>query len=327
MGCLSFVLLSCLLLFSCREPGGDASGNAFTVTGYNVQNLFDAADDGTEYEEYTSAGGWTDQMYEGRLEKLASVLRDMEESDVFVLEEVEGRKVVGDLARKYMAREGYLYWEAVKNSGDATGIGILSRERPSLVRAHRVPGGRPVLEADFRGGEIVVLGVHAKSRIGEGTEEKRIECVRMLESLREDHPASLVIAIGDFNEDPEAGRGAEEQTAFIEPENGNAGLWAQKGTLLVTGDRGKAAGSVWYCPWLDETEARETEGSCFFSGAWHRYDNALAAPGSGWDAASFGVHASGGLLGSDGRPLSWERKLLSGWSDHLPVTLSLRKSR
>ncbi len=54
-----FLCLTCTVL----EP----SGESFTLLFYNVENLFDAVVDGTEYVEFTPAEGWTTKKAEDRL--------------------------------------------------------------------------------------------------------------------------------------------------------------------------------------------------------------------------------------------------------------------
>jgi len=49
------------------------------IATYNVENLFDMNNDGTEYEEYIPNGswGWNDTMYRTKLRNTATVIKDI----------------------------------------------------------------------------------------------------------------------------------------------------------------------------------------------------------------------------------------------------------
>lgn len=322
-----FFLLGFLALLCCCRQADDGRGDELTITTYNVENLCDGAVQGGEYAEYLPSGGWTDEAYRARLARIRDVLKELD-SAVYLLEEVEHPGVVEDLAEGALRKAGYRWVAQVKNEGEATGVALLSRIRPDWVRGHRVEGCRPLLEASFFGGSLFVIALHAKSRIGgEDTERRRIDLVRLAKEVAAGHEGALVVLAGDFNEEPDAWRASDRQTAFVGLGTGPSALWSRDGSLVVSGMREEQGRGVWYNPWLDPAE-REGRGSCAYDGAWKRYDQILASSeafdGREWEYAGFRVAYLPSLLAASGFPLSWDRKAQSGVSDHLPVTMVLR---
>ena len=70
---LGAVAAAVLLLITCT-----GLARTITVVSYNVQNLFDATDDGGEYREFTRAGGWTSDLYTTKLRAIGSALHAAE---------------------------------------------------------------------------------------------------------------------------------------------------------------------------------------------------------------------------------------------------------
>lgn len=319
-----WIILLILLLSGCSlSPQGER--DTLSVASYNVQNLFDTEVSGTEYPEYTASGGWSGEAYRIRVERVERVLRFLD-SDICILQEVESEKVVRDLVSGRLCRNGWRWWAQVKEPGMAAGIGVISRIEPSAVRVHRVSGSRPVLELDF--GSLVVLGVHACSKRS-GGDELRVEAARVIRAVAAEHPDSLVVAIGDFNENPTEGRTARKQTMTVEPGFSMSACWILDGSVPVTGERSLLGRQMWYDPFLDPERRARWSGTCCWNSRWYRYDRALLTGGafdlSGWDFSSFEVSPAGFLLDGGGMPLAWDRRLLSGYSDHLPVVLTLKR--
>ena len=75
------LLLTCCSALACT----------IAVVSYNVQNLFDATDDGGESREFTRAGGWTSDLYMAKLRAIGSALRAAERggADLVAMQEVE----------------------------------------------------------------------------------------------------------------------------------------------------------------------------------------------------------------------------------------------
>ncbi|MBI3018029.1 MAG: hypothetical protein HYY62_08610, partial [Deltaproteobacteria bacterium] len=106
-----------------------------SIMAYNVENLFDATDDGVNQEDpaylplevkkswtvnkcLSRVGfyrtlcdtlDWTQEKYEAKLQKIAKVLLDYNSggADVISFEELENRRVITDLWTKYLKSRGY----------------------------------------------------------------------------------------------------------------------------------------------------------------------------------------------------------------------------
>jgi len=70
-------------------------GTEVKIATYNVENLFDMNDDGTEYEQYipNTSWGWTEEMHRIKLRNTAQVIKDMG-ADVIGLQEIESETVL-----------------------------------------------------------------------------------------------------------------------------------------------------------------------------------------------------------------------------------------
>lgn len=323
------MMIFSVFLISCAAD--TPSPAVFSIVSYNVQNLMDAVADGTEYDEYKPENGWTDTAYKARLRRLSEVLRtpDIRDADVLVFQEIEHAGVMEDLMRRHLSRYGWIYYAVVKDPTSPIGIGIASRVRPDSVFAHHGVSGRPVLEAVYSvGGERIVLyGVHGKSQKGENTEAARIDMVKTVASAATEWPDALVLVCGDFNEDPDCCLETRNQTALVLLDLPDTSLFVERGSLPVTGERRRVSGPIWYCPYLDGDLQCYGQGSYVYRSEWHQYDQFLGQASlfdkKGWEFLDFSVISQPECLNADGTPQAWDRNLLSGYSDHLPVRCRL----
>lgn len=216
------------------------------VLTWNLQNLFDAVDDGSEYSEF-SAASWTWEAYRDRLATFAGLLAALPAAavpggawpDVMVFQEVEHGRVldalVAALQEKIPGSFPYV-WHGVcpKTPDSPVTLGVLARQPPVLQRAHRlwVDGAtsRMVWELQFElpglgetgaGGRLVVFANHWKSKSGGEAESEALrraaaELVRQ-RSLRlqtEGRPTLLVCA-GDLNTQGLPGEAGGEAQALV----------------------------------------------------------------------------------------------------------------
>ena len=229
------VMCAALLLVFAACTGCNISGPAGSIPGiadsiaimtWNVHNLFDGVEDGTEYVEFLPSEGWTDEKYRGRLNVFAGVIGQMEQKpDIIALQEVESALVIADLAAA-LANQGHRYgWTYFSRiPGMATGLGLLSRFPLEEVRSHSIyadgdSAPRPMLEvrlnrpnppaegdAPDEGGPLVLFVCHWKSKVGgeDATESTRRASARIiLRRIRElmaDEPDTPFIIMGDLNE-------------------------------------------------------------------------------------------------------------------------------
>jgi endonuclease/exonuclease/phosphatase family metal-dependent hydrolase len=199
-----------LFLWGCSavKPGIDAE--QLTIASWNVQNLFDGIDHGSEYNEFKSSAGWNSEKYQARLNGITKAFKDGAlNPDILALIEVENAGVVQDLAgSSYMDYP----WTFFAGDGSA-GLGVLSRLPLIETRAHssHSPEGsvpRPVVEvwADTGSGPLVLLVCHWKSKRGGGKNTEALRragaalVLRRLTEIAGENPGIPVIICGDLNE-------------------------------------------------------------------------------------------------------------------------------
>jgi len=355
--------LACLLSLSASRcsPIGSGGGKTLSILAYNAHNLFDARDDGAEYDEFSVARGrWDEARYRARLaavgEVVAVALPDGAWPDILCLEEIEGRRVLEDLAAGPLKAASYRYLGIAPAEGSPINNGILSRLPIASLKAHALapdpadPGpGRNLLEARIAAGgrELSLFVLHWKSKIGgpEATEERRREAAGLLASrvaaILEADPRAEIVACGDFNENPDEyrRRGRRYPTALMPadeaepadgPEDGPAGGPAGEAapSRLLLADEPSGAGlsgsgePVLYSPW-----SADAGYSYSYKGERERLDGFLLASGlfdgEGLAFRGFCAVDAPFLLDPEGEPIAWSAASPKGYSDHLPVLLIL----
>jgi mRNA deadenylase 3'-5' endonuclease subunit Ccr4 len=112
---LSIFLLFCQIILA----------KTLTIASYNVENLFDLNDDGTEYDVYKPPV-WNLTSYKTKLKNIAFVISKIN-ADIISLQEVESKIVMEDL-RKELSRAKpkvkYPYFAFEKNKSQAIGVGL-----------------------------------------------------------------------------------------------------------------------------------------------------------------------------------------------------------
>ena len=309
------VVLLLFLLSSCNAQSAAETGKSLCVATWNVQNLFDAVYDGNEYEEYTPSSGWTRSAYESRLTGLRRVLNELPPSGgyILVLNEIEGPNVVEDLIKSHdMIKIGLCYYACTEEDWSPIQIAVASSIPITSAHVHAVGEElRPVLEVCFDTdcGRVFVLACHFKSNVGgvDETEGSRLKAAsvvaRIARNLEAENPGSLVLVCGDLNEECAVGKALSEAGPL---------------PCSASFERGQ-----WYDFWRDPEEVCWPGGSYWYDGSWRGYDHILIplAGGDfcGWDYSGCGVVFSNSQRTADGKPFSWDRRLLKGISDHLPV--------
>ena len=337
------LLLIGLLLGACGN-----SGRTVTVVSYNVQNLYDATDDGGEYREYTAAGGWNEALYTAKLRALGSALRSAVPAgaDLVALQEVEHAGAARRLVNLELSRQGYRHLVWLPDPRSATGPVVLSKLPVRRVGALWVEGSpeqplRPILEVEVALGEAVdapslfLFNNHWKSRHGGAAETERYRrraAALLVARLREIHaadPAADVIVAGDLNVSvDEYERRQRRYVTAVMPAAAARGT----GMLAVTGAVPlPEVPPALFSPWFAYRDAGRLPGGSYrYQGTWETIDHLLLGPGL-FDGA--GVSYAGserfavisdGLLDAAGSP----RRFLhgpppGGYSDHLPLRLEL----
>lgn len=208
----------------------------FYLAGWNVENLFDTEDDLAveKDEEFTPTGikQWTSEKLEIRLNKLASIIRKMNDGrgpDVLGVCEIENRKIVEMLVAK-LSPLGRKYEIVHRDSTSDRGVDcaiIYDANAFQLVdsKFHFVDAEktRDVVEAHLRSGknDLYVFMNHWPSR---GNDEWQ-RCLaahvlrkRLDEILAKDPHADFVL-LGDFNDEATNASLAKFLKAAPAPEN------------------------------------------------------------------------------------------------------------
>ncbi|OGQ18295.1 MAG: hypothetical protein A3B70_05990 [Deltaproteobacteria bacterium RIFCSPHIGHO2_02_FULL_40_11] len=215
-----------------------AKDTTVSIMSYNVENLFDATDDGAKqmdpaylplsikkkwktdqcatkvgfYHEMCVKLDWTPQKYEDKLKKIAQVLLDYENggADIIVLQELENRRVLTDLWQKHLMWKGYkkpIHFESPSSRG--IDVGMMSRfslaETPKVHGVSLGEGERPtrdVIEATFQVRKNFKLRVTANHWPSQANStQMRLRAASVVKNLARQAIRDRVpfIATGDFN--------------------------------------------------------------------------------------------------------------------------------
>ncbi len=326
-----------------------ACSSDITVLCWNVENLFDDVDDGTEFPEYDPGRGrWDTESFRLRVDTVAEVIRKAAPGgpDVLVLQEVENENALRALVGEALKDLGYVWIAIVAKPGLPANVAVASRS--PIARVHTIGISaygdnevRDLLEVEIEqdGRRLHVFNNHWKAKSGgaKETEAWRIEAARKLgRRLREIlvvDPSADILAAGDFNESVDewrlAGRGY--QVALV-PASDDLPTDFLGSSILLSNDPARAGmcdgALALYEPWYEVAESER--GSYHYRDQWQTVDHVLLSPGVFDDQGyryrrgSFRVVRLPFLLNSDGTPKRWTR--LSGqrgYSDHLPLLVTL----
>lgn len=346
-------VFAALAVCGCSGPVSSETESVSVVT-WNVQNLFDAVDDGGEYKEFRRSSGWNQELYEARLTRLCGAIRELD-ADIFVMEEIENRGVLYDISNRladgsWNSRKNWNFAAFAKTPGAAAGCAVLSRFPLSDISAHSLdirsearsqPSMRPILQASVTVGKktLVLLVNHWKSKSGgqEQTEKWRDWQESVLAGLFAELTESrqtAVLACGDFNRDISDFCGASDRAA----EDGFGGAFGSDSDCAAENDsacgqppcaanvrlrraavtgKGAEAYAEVYSPWPDFCGIPAKTGSYFYDGEWERIDHFFCA--GALELTDFAPDVSGEWAGTGGVPARYKSYTGMGWSDHLPL--------
>jgi len=331
----------------CVLQGVDADGEKeITIMSWNVENLFDGNDDGTEYREFDPGGGdWDTARYHTRLSAVGRVITEFMDPvpDIICLQEIEHEGVVEDLLKWNLKQYGFKYSAVTDDPGSAIQMGIVSRFPITRVKVHNaiLAGNlgyhlRPVLEVEILLGDesVIVLNNHWKSRIGgpNATETARIASAQIVKRIAArnfiENPGTLIICAGDLNENAnEYKRTGELYATALMPYSDHEEESSL--SLRVTGlpDSTSDELGVLYNPWLDYEGVFAAEGSYFFRNEWCTLDHIMVSEAAfdeeRLEFLSFTPFVHPWMLKASGEPVSWDVRSGEGYSDHLPLLLTL----
>ncbi|XPV69749.1 MAG: endonuclease/exonuclease/phosphatase family protein [Halarcobacter sp.] len=174
----------------------------FTVSSYNVENLFDLNYDGTEYSEYipNTKALWNQRTFNKKFNNLVKVLKDLD-SDIFALQEIENEHLIKLLKKKLPQ---YKYYSFYKYKNGSVGLAILSKIKIKSSKKIDVKFTnklfRPIQEVTFSldNGEFKIFNNHWPSK--RSSESYRIKYAKYLFDRVNKLPKDLdYILVGDFN--------------------------------------------------------------------------------------------------------------------------------
>ncbi len=309
---------------------------SFKVASYNVENLFDARYDGTEYEEYIPGKhNWNRRMVEIKLNHIAEVICDLD-ADILALQEIENSHIFHRLKER-LKEVGCGYRYAAITSKKSAPIQVALLSRYAIVKERQIevsdaPRVRRILEVtvDVEGHHLILFVNHWKSKSYKGYESKRIAYAKRLQArIARLHPSQEYIVLGDFNSDYNAYLTLEDK---INDTNGktafNDVLQTKIGAKLVDEQMIQhARGGVHFSLW-HELDV-EDRWSHKFYGKYNSIDHIVLPrvmfDGRGIDYVnnSFGVFKREYLFTKRGYINRWRYKKgkhrAKGYSDHLPV--------
>ncbi|MCL2762063.1 MAG: endonuclease/exonuclease/phosphatase family protein [Treponema sp.] len=345
------------------ERNPSVKDNALVIMTWNVHNLFDGVEDGTEYDEYRESAGWTIEKYRGRLNVIAKAISEMERRpDIIGLQEIESAHVVIDLAA-VLSAHGYRWTHFSKIPDMALGVGLLSRFPLSETKSHSVYvngdiAPRPMLEAhiDAEDVSLALFVCHWKSKLGgdDATESVRRASARIIlrriRELMETDPHLPVIIMGDLNENhdefyrrsgaiisallPDDPRAAEFTGLYgldgNNPETAVLIRELQKDFIILSKNKPPSARYfpdgvlTLYSPWSNELE----DGSYYYRNNWETIDHFLLSTQlfekTGWYFDTCKVVNIPPFANERGFPVGYNPRTGSGLSDHLPLLLFLK---
>jgi endonuclease/exonuclease/phosphatase family metal-dependent hydrolase len=313
---------------------------------YNVQNLFDAADDGAEYAEYRSENGWDEKAYRNRLARVERAVRAAASGhrlECIVLQEVESIEVAETLCRDYLRR-----WRPVGAPGSepaqgavptdlesppaagATQVVILARREPEAVHTHcaavvacagsggwpgDAAGTSPAAESAVR--TVWRSRVMVEAVIPTSAGKVAVIGCHWKSQLGDPASSAYYRELEESLARSVAAANREVMTTLIigdlnEPAGGAAGDSPHQGTPPAAGPPANGG----------------PPGTYHYRGAWELIDRAILVPGPADDlAVSTVIVAPDFLRAADGTPFRYDPRRGRGYSDHLPLVATLSRSR
>lgn len=170
------------------------SAKEITIATYNVENLFDAKNDGTEYRDFKlSKHGWNAEKSRQKLKNIARVIKYIN-ADIIALQEVENYEIAKELAKK----TGYDFQAFSKPKKSPVGIVLLSKFKITNKKEHTFSHikTRNILETSVNldNKNLTLFITHFPT--AKRPKKERLAVLRKLKSIL---PGSDFVILGDFN--------------------------------------------------------------------------------------------------------------------------------
>ncbi len=323
-----FLLIALTALqFSCKsfsQKKGTTDSHEASIAFYNVENLFDTINDPLINDEEFLPDGrneWNSQRYNEKIDHINKVFDLFQNPLLIGLAEIENAQVVRDVMKASSHAEtfGLVHFQ----STDARGIDValiydssrLELKNSGFIRFDltdengEIDHTRDILWAEFKTGKETLFAMvnHWPSRRGgqEASDSKRVLAAqnarKFIDSLLNEHDDAQIVFMGDLND---------------YPENNAPKLIAEKLVPMITKSSGQYAGSYNY------------------RGEWDVLDHILVSEGFLAEKKMFVEKDSGKILSPEFIMETYKgdivpfrayagSKYLGGYSDHLPVCISV----
>ena len=355
-----FIVLFLFLISCQKKPSSTDIIQSFkgtipdtlSVMEYNVENLFDMVDNGTEYPEYKpGAFNWTLSTYQAKLDNIASAIAALH-PDIGVLVEIENenalKALLAVLKEKHCAYPYYALGDTPNHT--ATMPVVFSRFPLFNTRGYGVlvKGGaeasRNLLETSVYliTDTLALFACHWPSK--KEPESSRLVAAEVLKNrLLQLSPACRYLIAGDFNENYD--ESASFHTLGSDDTRGKTGVNHVLGTLrsangcfsayVTKKNISRGPRPRHFDPWLDIDEDKRM--SEMFRHQKNTPDHFLVPPTLldtsklSYADRSFRVFTWDGRLLFNGEPYRWRMRFENkekyhrgeGYSDHLPILLKL----
>ncbi|MGH1599913.1 endonuclease/exonuclease/phosphatase family protein [Campylobacter majalis] len=183
----AIILVSILSVFS--------FATTIKIASYNVNNLFDALDNGNEYRDFKlKSGNWNEKKYTQKIKNIKKVIIAIN-ADIIALQEIENEEVLKELAKNTAYK--YATFKTTKNA--PVGLGVLSKIKPIKTEYFAVPNvkTRDILKLNFSvdGKSFSLFNVHFPAYKNGFDKQQKAERTlrRALENVKNG------VIVGDFN--------------------------------------------------------------------------------------------------------------------------------
>ncbi|QCD52769.1 endonuclease/exonuclease/phosphatase family protein [Campylobacter sp. RM16192] len=166
-----------------------------SIATFNVENLFDAKNNGTEYQDFViGKSQWNEKTAKVKFGNIKNIIKELN-ADIIALQEIENEEILKELMRA----TGYQYFAFSKDKRSPIGLGLISKIRPIETKIFKVPNvkTRDIVKVKFEldGHEFSLFVNHMPAQ--KNSLKSRESAFRSLKSAIQND--ENVILLGDFN--------------------------------------------------------------------------------------------------------------------------------
>lgn len=325
--------------------GKGTTSRAVKLVSWNVETFFDAATEGSEYDEFIGYKSlWSADKYRDRLKRLADYMKD-ENADIYCFMEIENEAVVLDISNQLQGSDAHgskwKYAAFGKEPGTAIGCAVFSKLPLESMTMHQIDYPVSLPAAAFEKREngtaleppVMRPLLEVRLNVGGSAADKAADASQALPAEKA-APGTLALFVCHWKSksgDEAASavwrncqeallasrmqKAVSEGAAVLACGDFNRGLseflWSyQEGYVEMRSFSGiVTAASPWF--------ASSQPGSYYYQNAWNKLDHIFTAGGAA--VRSFEADTSGGIVTSGGTPYGYSIQTGKGFSDHLPL--------